>query len=186
MKGRTCPVSRGKKWKDQIVSRRGAVQEERYLFPSTLIHLPPACQTPRVSDADKASRELSLQPYLAGPGLHPSGRAAAACLRPAPGPREAARSRSPGSRHPLAPSDKAAGPALESLPPALPCIEKSCQYLLERPGPAGRDVEPNGPYQTGLQAGEPAAPAPGSRSSQNTRNMIQSIFHVQWTGQRAA
>lgn len=50
----------------------------------------------------------------------------------------------------------------------------------------GWDVELNGPYQMGLLAGDLAAPALGSRSSQNTRNTIQSIFHAQWSGKRAA
>lgn len=50
----------------------------------------------------------------------------------------------------------------------------------------GQGVELNGPYQMGLLAGDLAAPALGSRSSQNTRNTIQSIFHAQWSGKRAA
>lgn len=50
------------------MSRRGAVQEERYLFPSTLIHLPPVCQTPWVSDTDKASRRALSAVVSGGAG----------------------------------------------------------------------------------------------------------------------
>lgn len=51
------------------MSRRGAAQEERYPFPSTLVPLPPACQMPRAPDADQTRRELSLW----GQGCIPAG-----------------------------------------------------------------------------------------------------------------
>lgn len=149
----------------------------------------PATPPARVPRAPGAPCRPALPAATPRPGLHAGGqRAAGAGLRRAPRPRGAARSRAPrapppGSQHPLAPSTKAAGPALESLPAALPCAGHCRRRLLGRPG---RGVRPDGPYQPGRRAGDSAAPAPGSRSSQKTRNTIQSIFHAQWSGEGAA
>lgn len=115
--------------------------------PTYPVHLPPMRFLALVRGA--GSSPLSLQLYLVGPELHPRGRRWGAPTG----------SRLPLSRlqHPLAPSTKAAGPA-------LPCAGNSHRYLLEHPGLAGQDVELNGPCQTGLHAGDLAL---GSRGSQN-------------------
>lgn len=117
--------------------------------PTYPVHLPPMWFLAAVRGA--GSSPLSLQLYLVGPELHPKGRRGGH-----EGPR-AAGSHSLGSRHPLAPSNKAAGTA-------LPCAGNSHRYLLEHPSPAGQHMELNGPCQTRLHAGDLA---PGSRSSPN-------------------
>lgn len=52
--------------------------------------------------------------------------------------------------------------------------------------PRAGTIMPKCPLSDGPPGRRQAAPAPGSRSSQNTRNTMESIFHAQWSSKRAA